>query len=125
MKGMVTEMAWRAVKIDGKKLRRELEMRDVTLKDAAETCGFEASYMSRACRVNRISQPGINLLYINYHIPYDNYKVEEEPEVEVVEEPVETVDTKVAFTLDEEAAKELYKVIYSAVYEAVKKAWAE
>lgn len=108
-----------SIEIDGEKLRKEFEVRNLKLMDASSKCGFEQSYFSKACRTNKITKPAMNLLQQMFNIRYDDYKIDEPEQIEeseVKENPI---------TITEDVSNALYDIIYSAVYEAVKKAWSE
>lgn len=106
------------MEIDGVKLRHEFEVRNISLKDASNKCGFEDSYFSNVCSAGKITKPASNLLHMMFNIRYEEYALNE-----VTEEPrAEELST---LTITEETSKVLYDIIYSAVYDAVKKAWSE
>lgn len=106
-------------KINGEKLKREFGKRNISLLEASQTCGFEASYFSKVCRANKITKYAAHLLDHTYNIKYDAYKEDGVKKEEVINKSADE------FTITEEVSNALYKIIYSAVYEAVKKAWSE
>ena len=108
-----------SIEIDGEKLRKEFEVRNLKLMDASNKCGFEQTYFSKSCRMNRITKPAMNLLQQMFNIRYEDYKIDEPEQIE------ETEVKENPITITEDVSKALYDIIYSAVYEAVKKAWSE
>ena len=116
------------VEIDGTKLKDIFKARGLNLGDVSRDCGYEGSYFSHVCRYNKITKPASVLLQDRYKIYLGDYEiVKPEPEIVSAELlPVEfTRSTEVEFTISEDTAKKLHKIIYSAVYEAVKLALNE
>lgn len=111
-----------SIEINGAKLRREFEVRNISLIDVSERCGFDATYFSKVCRSNRIRKPAAKLLEQMYNIKYEDYKIDE-PEEEKSE--VHEVTKETSLIITEDTKNVLRDIIYSAVYEAVKKAWSE
>ena len=116
------------IEIDGTKLAEIFKKRGLKMQDVSRDCGFDGSYFSHKVRENRMTKSAMILLQDRYKIYPNEYEVAK-PEPEIVSAellPVEfTRSTEVEFTISEDTAKKLHKIIYSAVYEAVKLALNE
>ena len=64
------------LQIDGERLRKALESRNLTSQKASIEIGCNESYISKSILNNRISKPVIQLLELKYGITWDEYKVE-------------------------------------------------
>lgn len=110
----------RMVKIDGKKLQKELAKRCLRQNDVSLEIGYEQAYLAHCIARGTLRENTILMLEKIYGIPRDEYVVKEEPPVIEKEQTSEAVPA-----FDDEFWKTLRMVISSAVYEAVHRAWNE
>lgn len=113
-----------SVGIDGDSLKILFQKRGLNMNEVSSNIGYDACYISRATRTNKMSKPAINLLDSMYNIKFSDYEKREEEESPVEIVPIQDQE-KEETRINEEMANQLYQIIYSAVYQAVKKAWAE
>ena len=103
------------VKIDGKRLKDFLHKKNISLREASISCGFEDSYFSMYTRNNKLPAYAIKLLESVYDIDLSDFIM-----------PIETVNSQTIvddrkITLSENTLTQ----IYLAVYEAMKRALTE
>ena len=110
----------RMMKIDGKKLQRELAKRCLIQKDVSKEIGYEQAYLAHCIARGTMRENTVVMLEKIYGIPRDEYTVKEETPVIEEEQTNEAVNA-----FDDEFWKTLRMVISSAVYEAVHRAWNE
>lgn len=110
-------MRTRTTVIDGSALRRLIKAQDISLSKASMMLGYDATYLSKVCRDNKIAIPAMKSIKMYFDIEEDAYK--KKPVEKVEPQTVEVVQS-VGFTDDD--ARKLYQIIYSATYEAMKKA---
>lgn len=108
------------VKIDGRKLQKELAKRRIKQMDVSKEMGYEQAYMTHCIARGTMRENTILMLEKIYGIPRDEYVVKEEPPVIKKEQSIEATNG-----FDDEFWKTLRMVIASAVYEAVHRAWNE
>lgn len=79
------------VKIDGKKLRRELEKRKLSAQEASRGIDFTDTYLNQCIGKGVISIRGMKALKREYGVDPERYVVKEEPQEEpqVAEAPVQ------------------------------------
>lgn len=69
------------IKIDGKKLEKELAKRHLTKAGTSKELGYTTAWMGGVIRNGVIAKSGMMLLEQKYHIKYDDIKVEETPPI--------------------------------------------
>lgn len=111
------------VKIDGEKLRKILDEKELVRAEASRRVGYNDSYLTCAIKRNVIRKNVTEMLDILYGIKLSDY----EWTVRTVDQvpPKKVDEPKEEDSISEEIWKKLHDCVYSAVYEAVKKAWAE
>ncbi len=102
------------IKIDGEKLRKEIQLRGLTITGCAQRIYRAYSTLNNAIVRNAINKDIADALEDLCNVPLSMYKIPDAEE--------ETSNEEKTSGLDYDA---MYKMIYSAVYEAVKKAWSE
>lgn len=102
------------IKIDGEKLRKEIQLRGLTVTGCAQRIYRAGSTLNNALARNAINKDIADALEGLCNIPLSMYKIPD------AEEETSKEEKTSGFDYDE-----MYKMIYSAVYEAVKKAWSE
>lgn len=102
----------RAIKIDGSKLRKLLEQRNIDFATASVKLGCSKTYISDCVRRNKISDQSVKMLSMLYGIGLEDIKKDD---------PVKPEEEK----LDLFENDEMYKTIYTAVYNAIKDAIKE
>ena len=134
-----------SVKIDGKKLKKEFETRNLTVPAVAERVGVHPATIHKILRKCSMTKVVCKSLESAYNINMDNIIIADE-DVDVennvedcvigcgecyeklnsISASIDSINSVVQlFPSSEEVEAKLHKIIYSAVYEAVKKAWAE
>lgn len=104
----------RLVDIDGVKLRKILEYKELTLADVSRALGYDQSIISRSCARNQMNRACIAGLESRYGIKPEDYAPTEKEEEKPKTEEVEKVQT-VVVDLD-------YQKLFATIYEAVRKA---
>ena len=111
------------IQIDGEKLRNLFAERGLTLSGVSTGIGLEESYFSKQTKRGVISTLVATCLENLYNIHREDYEIVSKPQIDETSKNEVVVVQNVE--INEETAKQLYKIIYSAVYEAVRKAWSE
>lgn len=107
--------------IDPEKLRKEIEKRNMPLREVSYEVGASADYMSGVLKTGRISPQVAELMKLKFNLPYEDYKPEQTAP-RALETP-ERVNGQMQFqpqiTID---YKQLYMIIYAAAKNALKDA---
>lgn len=102
----------RAIEIDGSKLKKLLEQRNIDSATVSVKLGCSRTYISDCVRRNKISDQSVKMLSMLYGIGLEDIKKDD---------PVKPEEEK----LDLFGNDEMYKTIYTAVYNAIKDAMKE
>lgn len=85
------------VKIDSKKLRKELDKRNLTAREASRAIYFTDTYLNTCMRNGTLSVRAVKALQREYSLDPERYVVKDEPQEEPQEAPQEAVQV---FSLD-------------------------